>query len=174
MPLHFELVTPSNADVTLPQTLELIQALATYEKEPNAVDATIALLRRSLFGEEGPGEEGKGGKYAQCVLAYEKEGDRRQPLGMAVWFYTFSTWTGKGGLYLEDLFVREEARGKGVGKALFRYLGQICKDKDLARMDWVVLDWNEPAKKVYKAMGAQHASSLIPPNRVCTDLTSLL
>ncbi|SGY68825.1 BQ5605_C004g02922 [Microbotryum silenes-dioicae] len=159
MAYHFVLVTPSNSSSTLPQTLELIQALATYEKEPDAVEATLPLLRRSLFGEEGKGEEGKGGKYAQCVLVYEEEEGDSKPLGMAVWFYTFSTWTGKGGLYLEDLFVREEARGKGVGKALFKYLGQICKDKDLARMDWVVLDWNEPAKKVYQAMGAQHASS---------------
>lgn len=57
--------------------------------------------------------------------------------------YTFSTWTGKGGIYLEDLFVEEHMRGKGVGKALFRHLGQLCESKDLARLDWVVLDWNE-------------------------------
>lgn len=88
MTYHFELVTPSNAETTLPQTLELIKALATYEKAPDAVEATLPLLRRSLFGEEGPDDKGKGGKYAECVLAYEKPGG--QALGMAVWFYTFS------------------------------------------------------------------------------------
>ena len=70
--------------------------------------------------------------------------------------YTFSTWTGRGGLYLEDLFVTESMRGQGIGKALFGYLGKLCKDLELPRMDWVVLDWNTPAQEVYHRMGARH------------------
>ncbi|ORY90897.1 N-acetyltransferase GCN5, partial [Leucosporidium creatinivorum] len=150
MSLSLRPVTLENADVALPQVLQLITALAIYEKEPDAVEATVESLRESFFG----GAEGKGEKYAKCVLAYQ--GESEEPIGMAVYFFTFSTWTGRGGLYLEDLFVKEEARGLGVGKALFRYLGQICKEKNLPRMDWVVLDWNEPAKNVYKKMGAVH------------------
>jgi GNAT superfamily N-acetyltransferase len=74
--------------------------------------------------------------------------------------YTFSTWTGRGGLYLEDLFVNESMRGQGVGKALFGYLGKLCKDLELPRMDWVVLDWNKPAQDVYRRMGAKHVRFL--------------
>lgn len=75
--------------------------------------------------------------------------------------YTFSTWTGRGGLYLEDLFVTESMRGQGVGKALFGYLGKLCKDLELPRMDWVVLDWNTPAQDVYRRMGANHVSHVV-------------
>ena len=88
--------------------------------------------------------------YAEATLAYDETTGKA--VAFACWFYTFSTWTSKGGLYLEDLFVEEEYRGKGIGKMLFKMLGQICVDKDLARMDWVVLDWNESAKAVYKKM----------------------
>ena len=73
---------------------------------------------------------------------------------MAVYFFTFSTWTGRGGLYLEDLFVKQEFRGLGVGKRLFKFLAQECRDRGLPRMDWQVLDWNEPAKNVYFKLGA--------------------
>lgn len=133
MPLDLRPVTKENSETTLPQMLELIKGLAEYEKAPDAVEATVELLRESFgFGAQG------GERYAQCVLAYNSAEDT-EPVGMAVYFFTFSTWTGRGGLYLEDLFVKESARGAGVGKALFRYLGEVCKEKKLPRMDWFVL-----------------------------------
>ncbi|GAA5929387.1 hypothetical protein JCM1841_004212 [Sporobolomyces salmonicolor] len=147
-------VTPSNSIYTVPALLRLIKALALYEKAPDAVEATEELLHRALFGDEGAA----GRKYAECVLAYTggspDAGGRA--VGMAVYFYTFSTWTGRGGLYLEDLFIEESMRGQGVGKALFRHLGTLCDELKLPRMDWVVLDWNTPAQDVYRRMGAVH------------------
>ncbi|GAA5984339.1 hypothetical protein JCM5350_001022 [Sporobolomyces pararoseus] len=153
----FELypVTRSNASTTIPHLLDLIKALAAYEKEPDAVEATPELLHKALFGDEEKGTK----NYCECVLAYkggEPGSQGSEPVGMAVYFYTFSTWTGRGGLYLEDLFVNESMRGQGVGKALFGYLGKLCKDLELPRMDWVVLDWNTPAQDVYRRMGANH------------------
>ncbi|GAA6062702.1 hypothetical protein JCM10212_004760 [Sporobolomyces blumeae] len=153
----FELVpaTESNSAVTIPAILSLIKALALYEKAPDAVEATEDLLRKAFFGDDKAG----GRNYAECVLAYEggRPGDDgARAVGMAVYFYTFSTWTGRGGLYLEDLYVEESHRGKGIGKALFGYLGKKCEQLELPRMDWVVLDWNTPAREVYRRMGAQH------------------
>lgn len=107
------------------------------------MQATEASLIKSLLN---PSER----NYAEASIVYEESTGK--VVGFACWYYTFSTWTSKGGLYLEDLYVEEEYRGKGVGKMLFRMLGKICEEKDLARMDWVVLDWNEPAKAVYKKM----------------------
>ncbi|GAA6026273.1 hypothetical protein JCM11491_001138, partial [Sporobolomyces phaffii] len=148
----FELypVTEANSLTTVPHLLDLIKRLAEYEREPDAVEATVDLLNRALFGER---------KYCECVLAYSGGAPgtpASRPIGMAVYFYTFSTWTGRGGLYLEDLFVDEQFRGQGVGKALFGYLGRLCRDLELPRMDWVVLDWNTPAQDVYRRMGANH------------------
>ncbi|GAA5891415.1 hypothetical protein JCM5296_006519 [Sporobolomyces johnsonii] len=147
-------VTRSNSAQTVPALLRLIKALALYEQAPDAVEATEELLHRALFGDE----VGGGRKYAECVLAYTggspEEGG--SAVGMAVYFYTFSTWTGRGGLYLEDLFVEASMRGQGVGRALFRYLGTLCDELKLPRMDWVVLDWNTPAQDVYRRMGAVH------------------
>ncbi|KAL8279277.1 hypothetical protein RQP46_008314 [Phenoliferia psychrophenolica] len=145
-------VTAANSDLTIPRVLDLIKGLALFEKAPEQVFATEALLRQNF----GLGEGAADTKYAQCVLAYKggapEEGG--ECVAMAVYFFTFSTWTGKGGLYLEDLYVEEAHRGQGIAKMLFRYLGQVCKEKDLPRMDWVVLDWNKPAKDVYLKMGA--------------------
>ncbi|GAA5924898.1 GNAT family N-acetyltransferase [Sporobolomyces koalae] len=149
-------ITEENAATTVPHMLELIKALAIYEKEPlSSVEATEDLLHKALFGDATKG----GRKYCECVLAYaggEPGSPGSSPVGMAVYFYTFSTWTGRGGLYLEDLFVTEQMRGKGVGKALFGYLGKLCQQLELPRMDWVVLDWNVDAQEVYRRMGAVH------------------
>ncbi|BGP13317.1 hypothetical protein JCM10213_001496 [Rhodosporidiobolus nylandii] len=150
-PITLHAVTQDNAAHTVPEVLRLIKALALYEKAPDQVEATEELLHESFF---------KHG-YCQGVLAYEGEegpGEGRKAVGMAVYTFSFSTWTGRGGLYLEDLFVEETHRGQGIAKKLFNYLGQICEARRLPRMEWVVIDWNTPAKEVYRRMGAKHMS----------------
>ena len=119
----------------------LIVALAVYEKEPDAVKATEADLHAALFAEH---------RLAEAVLA-EIDG---VAVGLALFFVTYSTWSGKGSLYLEDLFVQPEARGHGVGKALLVHLAGIAVARDYARFEWQVLDWNEPAIGFYKGLGA--------------------
>ncbi len=127
------------ADV--PLILTLIRELAEYEREPGAVVATEGQLRDHLFGAS---------PYAQCVMG-EVDGVVQ---GFALYFHNFSTWRGRPGLYLEDLFVRPPARGAGLGKALFRHLARLAVERGCARMEWAVLDWNEPAIGFYKRMGA--------------------
>ena len=126
----------------IPAIRQLIVALAIYEKEPDAVKATHADLERALFGER---------PVAECVLA-EQDG---QPVGLALFFTNFSTWTGKPGLYLEDLFVRPSARGAGLGKALLVHLAGIAVERGYGRFEWSVLDWNTPAIGFYQALGAK-------------------
>ena len=126
----------------VPIILQLIRDLATYERAPNEVVATEELLNGVLFGEK---------PVAEVLLAFEGE----SPVGFAVYFYNFSTWLGRPGLYLEDLFVRPENRGKGYGRALLVELAKIARDRDCGRMEWAVLDWNEPAIKFYRTLGAQ-------------------
>lgn len=122
--------------------LDLVRELAIYEREPDAVTATEPMLVRALFGER---------PFAEAVIA-EADG---VPVGFALYFFNFSTWTGKPSLYLEDLFVRETARGKGAGKALLQHLAGVALDRDCGRFEWSVLDWNTPAIDFYRAMGAQ-------------------
>lgn len=122
--------------------LQLIHDLAVYEREPDAVKATEADLHYALFGAR---------PVAETVLA-EVDG---VAVGMALFFASFSTWEGKAGLYLEDLFVKPEARGLGVGKALLVHLAGIAVARGYARFEWQVLDWNEPAIGFYKALGAE-------------------
>jgi len=129
----------TRADV--PQILAFIRALAVYEREPDAVKATEADLLEHGFGEN---------PYYFCLIA-ELDG---VPAGFALYFYDYSTWLGRPGLYLEDLFVLPEKRGAGVGKALLRRLAQIALEKGCGRMKWEVLDWNTPAIDFYNAMGA--------------------
>jgi len=136
----FEIRTTTEADV--PVILSLIRELAEYEREPNAVVATEAGLREVLFGAE---------RAAEVLLAL----DNAQPVGFAVYFYNFSTWLGRPGLYLEDLFVRPAVRGKGFGRALLERLAQIAKERGCGRMEWAVLDWNEPAIQFYRKLGAE-------------------
>lgn len=135
------LIRPATrADV--PLILSLVRELAEYEREPDAVTATEPMLEEALFGAK---------PYAEAVIA-EVEGT---PVGFALYFFNFSTWTGRPSLYLEDLFVRPEARGHGSGKALLRHLAGIAIDRDCGRFEWSVLDWNTPAIDFYRAMGAQ-------------------
>lgn len=126
----------------IPAIHRLIVELAIYEKEPDAVKATHEDLHSALFGER---------PVAECVLA-ELDG---AAVGMALFFTNFSTWTGKPGLYLEDLFVMPSARGAGLGKALLVHLAGIAVERGYGRFEWSVLDWNAPAIGFYKALGAK-------------------
>jgi GNAT superfamily N-acetyltransferase len=126
----------------IPAIYRLIVELAVYEKEPDAVKATHDDLDRALFGER---------PTAECVLA-QQDG---QPVALALFFTNFSTWTGKPGLYLEDLFVLPTARGSGIGKALLVHLAQICVARGYGRFEWSVLDWNAPAIGFYASLGAR-------------------
>lgn len=125
----------------VPVILAYIKELALYERDPDAVVATEAGLQQHLFGEAPKAE----------VIMAEWAGE---PAGFALYFTNFSTWTGKPGLYLEDLFVREAYRGKGVGKALLLHLARLANQRGYGRMDWWVLDWNMPAIDFYKSLGA--------------------
>jgi len=126
----------------VPVILRLIRDLATYERAPHEVTATEELLADVLFGER---------PAAEVLLAFEGE----SPVGFAVFFHNFSTWLGRPGLYLEDLFVKPDKRGKGYGRALLVELAKIARDRSCGRMEWAVLNWNEPAIKFYRALGAK-------------------
>src|SRR5919106_13615 len=126
----------------VPIILELIRDLATYERAPNEVTATEEQLIDVLFGTR---------PAAEVLLAFEG----KSPVGFAVFFHNFSTWLGRPGLYLEDLFVKPDKRGKGYGRALLVDLAKIARDRGCGRMEWAVLDWNEPAIKFYRALGAK-------------------
>ena len=128
------------ADV--PLILSLIKGLAEYEKLTSEVRATEDALRASLFGQQ---------PDAEVVIA-RSEG---QPVGFALFFHTYSTFLGQRGLYLEDLFVLPEWRGRGAGRALLTHLAKIAADRDCGRFEWAVLDWNEPAITFYKSLGAK-------------------
>jgi GNAT superfamily N-acetyltransferase len=126
----------------VPIILQLIRDLATYERAPDEVVATEEQLVGVLFGER---------PVAEVLLAFEE----KSPVGFAVYFYNFSTWLGRPGLYLEDLFVKPEKRGKGYGRALLVELARIARDRGCGRMEWAVLNWNESAIKFYQALGAK-------------------
>ena len=137
---NFEM-RPAGVD-DVPVILELIRDLATYERAPHEVTATEEQLVDVLFGER---------RAAEVLLAFEGE----SPVGFAVFFHNFSTWLGRPGLYLEDLFVKPDKRGKGYGRALLVELAKIARDRGCGRMEWAVLNWNEPAIKFYRALGAK-------------------
>lgn len=135
------LIRPAQpADIDL--VFALVRELADYENLQGEVDATPATIAAALFAPE---------PRLYCDLA-EWEG---VPAGFAVWFLNFSTFRGRHGIYLEDLFVRPAHRGKGIGKALMRRLAQHCVERDLARFEWAVLDWNAPSIAFYRSVGAQ-------------------
>lgn len=134
-------IRPATPD-DVPIILELIRDLATYERAPREVTVTEKGLSDVLFGEK---------PAAQVLLAFEED----TPVGFAVFFHNFSTWLGRAGLYLEDLFVKPEHRGKGYGRALLVDLAKIARDRGCGRMEWAVLDWNEPAIEFYRKLGAQ-------------------
>ncbi len=127
------------ADV--PLILELIRGLAIYEREPDAVTATEGDLMRDGFGPE---------PFFHCLIA-EHDG---RAAGFAFYFFNYSTWLGRPGLYLEDLFVQPEFRGLGIGKALLAQVAAIAVEKGCPRLQWEVLDWNTPAVEFYRALGA--------------------
>ena len=122
--------------------IELIHALAEYEREPDAVHLDRAELRAHLFGPR---------PYAEVILAETPAGESA---GFALFFHNFSTWEGKPGIYLEDVFVRPGFRGHGFGKALLAELARLAIERGCARLEWAVLDWNEPSIEFYKALGA--------------------
>ncbi len=121
--------------------LRFVRELAAFEREPDAVETTEAMLEEALFGEK---------PAAEALIAENEHG----PLGFALFFHNFSTWTGKRGLYLEDLYVTPEARGRGVGGALLSHLAGMALDRGCARFEWSVLDWNADAIAFYRKVGA--------------------
>ena len=124
----------------IPAVLGFIRALAAYENMENQVIANEALLETWIFEK----------KRAEVLLAFEGE----TPVGFALFFHNFSTWLGRAGIYLEDLFVLPEYRGKGYGKLLLKRLARIAVQRGCGRLEWACLDWNEPAVAFYKAVGA--------------------
>lgn len=141
MPLHIRPATPDNAELIL----RFITDLAIYEKAEHEVKTDAAGIRDSLFAE---------GSTAHGLIC-ENDG---QPIGYAVYFFNYSTWLGKHGLYLEDLYVSPEARGLGAGKALLRHLAQLAVARGCGRFEWSVLDWNTPAIDFYESFGARPQS----------------
>jgi GNAT superfamily N-acetyltransferase len=137
-PLRLRSAQPAD----IPQILTFIRELAEYERAPGRAVATPADLQRYVFGEH---------PLAFVVMA-DWDG---APAGFALWFYSFSTWEGRPGLYLEDLFVRPSFRGLGIGKALLKHLAAVALRRGCTRYVWQVLDWNTPSLEFYKAMGAK-------------------
>lgn len=129
----------------VPLLLELITALSEYERLRHEMAATEEQLRKTLFGDR---------KCAEAIIA-DWEGE---PAGFALFFHNYSTFLAKPGLYLEDLFVRPELRGLGIGKALLKRLAQVAVERDCGRFEWWVLDWNEPAIRFYESLGARPMS----------------
>ncbi|MEC9222645.1 MAG: GNAT family N-acetyltransferase [Pseudomonadota bacterium] len=121
--------------------LNFIKKLAEYEQLSHEVVATVETLRETLFGEKA---------YAEVVIG-EFEG---VPVGYALFFYNFSTFTGRPGIYLEDIYVDKEMRGKGFGKCLLAYIAKLAVERNCTRVDWSVLDWNEPSIQFYQSIGA--------------------
>ncbi len=127
----------------------LVRELARYEREPDAVVATVEDLQAALFGAD---------PVARCLVAEEvPAGDvgSSRVVGFALWFVTYSTWTGRPGIWLEDLFVAPDHRGTGAGRALLTRLAATCVERGYARLEWNVLDWNEPALGFYRSLGAR-------------------
>lgn len=132
----------------VPTILQLIKDLAEFEKLSHEVTATTEILEKNLFSDR---------KCAEVLLAEtETETETEtEPIGCAIFFHSFSTFLGKPGLYLEDLFVKPEARGQGAGMALLKELAKIALQRDCGRMEWSVLDWNQKAIELYESIGAK-------------------
>lgn len=130
-------------DIT--QIRQFVLELAIYEKAEHEVEATESDLHKTLFGE---------GATAHCVICE----DNGKPIGFAVYFFNYSTWQGRNGLYLEDLYVSPASRGNGAGKILLKHLAQIAVENDCGRFEWSVLDWNKPAIDFYESLGAKPKS----------------
>lgn len=137
---NFEIREAVEADI--PLVLHFIKELAEYEKLSDIVEADEKVLWESMFG---------GGANTKALLAFQ-EGE---PVGFAIYFFNFSSFVGRMGLYLEDIYVNPDMRGKGFGKALLKKLAQLAIENNCGRMEWVVLDWNESAIEFYKQLGAK-------------------
>ena len=133
--------TATPADI--PVIHALVRELAAYERAPEEARASPEQLHEALFGER------------PAAFAHIAEDAAGEPVGFALWYLTFSSWRGVQGIYLLDLFVRPEARGSGHGKALLTELARICVERGYERLEWSVLDWNEPSIAFYKALGAR-------------------
>ena len=144
--IQIRLATP--ADISL--ILEFVHAIADFGNLSHQVTTTEARLKEALFGEK---------PSAEVSLFFVNH----QPAGYAVYFHNFSTFEGKKGLYLEDLFIKPEFRGRGAGKRLLKYLAQLALERDCARFEWVVLDWNKNAIEFYEGIGAE----VLPSFKVC-------
>jgi GNAT superfamily N-acetyltransferase len=131
----------------LADILRLVHELATYEKEPDKVEATEEHFAGVLFPESGA-------PTAFCHIAEVDVDGAPRVVGIAVWFLSFSTWTGVNGIWLEDLFVEPEHRGSGLGQELLRTLARVCLDRGYRRLEWWVLDWNTPSIGFYESLGA--------------------
>lgn len=141
-------VRPAHPD-DLPLIVAMIRELAEYERAPDEAQATQELLSTALFGDD---------PAVFCHVAQQGT----QVVGFALWFLNFSTWLGRHGVYLEDLYVRPAARGLRVGTALLRELARMCVDRGYARLDWQVLDWNDPARRFYASLGATGMTQWVP------------
>jgi GNAT superfamily N-acetyltransferase len=129
----------------VPAVHDFICQLAVYEREPDAVKMTPADLHDALFGPK---------PKAEALLAEIDE----KPVGFAIWFESFNTWTGRPGLYLEDFFVAEAARGQGIGRKIFQYMARLAVARGYQRFEWSVLDWNETAISFYEKIGGEPQS----------------
>lgn len=126
----------------IPLILSLIKELAEYEKLSHEVVATEEMLTETLFGHK---------SHIEALVGYLHD----KPVGFALYFHNFSTFLGRKGIYLEDLYVKPEARGKGVGQKILVYLARLAKERGCGRLEWSVLDWNTPAIEFYKKIGAK-------------------
>ena len=136
---EIEIRPASEEDV--PLILSFVRELAGYERLLHEVSATEDLLRFHLFGER---------REAEVVIGQYAD----EPAGFALFFHNFSTFLGRPGIYLEDLYVRSKFRGNGIGRAMLVYLARLAKERDCGRLEWSVLDWNEPAIRLYRGIGA--------------------
>ena len=146
--VHVRPARPSD----VPEILALVRELAEYERSAHEVQASEELVAELLFGTNTPG--GTPAAFCHVVEAADAEAPHRLA-GFALWFLNTSTWTGRHGIYLEDLYVRPAERGRGLGRALMAELARICLDRGYARLEWWVLDWNTPAIDFYRTLDAR-------------------
>jgi GNAT superfamily N-acetyltransferase len=144
----------------VPTILELIRELADYEQALDKVHATESGLMEALFGDQPHA-------FAHVALVDGSDGEP-QVVGLALWFLTFSTWVGRHGIWLEDLYVRPPWRGRGLGLGLLRELAAVCVQRGYGRLEWAVLDWNEPSRRFYESVGARELGDWII-NRIDDD-----
>jgi GNAT superfamily N-acetyltransferase len=143
------MIRPAQA-ADIPAIHQMIRDLAEYERSLPEVTATEDDLRAALLARSG----GPGGPVGQPSLFAHVAEEDGQPVGFALWFLNYSTWLGRHGIYLEDLYVKPERRGQGHGRALIAELARICVERGYGRLDWSVLDWNAPTRRFYESLGA--------------------